>query len=115
MAELTAQQPTTLNGKFDARCVSCGCAPYVLWISDEPPPPGCAEGHDADISRCGWVYNRLVSLVIRQDCLKQPLAPQHEDILRRLGPKAEPILARIRAGAMPPENEPGPIKWSLSQ
>ena len=105
----------TLNGKFDARCKSCLKAVYRLWVTDEPPPAGCSEGHDDDISKCGSVYNSMVSVVIRQDHLKQPLVPEQEFLLQQLGSKADAMLAHIRAGGEPPSYKPKEPNYSTSR
>ena len=96
----------TLNGKHDARCHHCLRHAYALWVSDEPPPTGCAEGQDADISKCGHVYAALVSVVIREDHLKKPLTPEQEYLIKLLGPKAGALLAPTRSGAIPPSHKP---------
>lgn len=96
----------TLNGKYDARCRLCLRAAWRMWMADEPHGGGCVEGQDDDISRCGAVYNALVSIVIREDHLKKPLDPLQTYILNLLGPKAAVMLANIRAGKAPPNHRP---------
>lgn len=95
----------TITGKFDARCQHCLRAVYRLWIADTPPPTGCSDGYDHDISKCSTVYNALVSIVIRQDHLLKPLTPEQDYILNLLGAKAAPILSHIRSGAEPPHHK----------
>ena len=92
----------TLNDKFDARCKVCMGAVYRLWVTDEAPPAGCAEGHDSEPWRCGTVYNRLVSIVIRLDHMDKTLEPEQEHLLAVLGVKGEQIMADIRAQKWPP-------------
>jgi len=92
----------TLNGKFDARCRECLRAVYCLWVSDEPPPRGCSDGHDDEIWKCPTVYNALVAIVVRLDHRGGDLHPAQTYLLKRLGPKATEIMADIRAGKSPP-------------
>ncbi len=42
---------TTLNGKYDSRCIVCLEPCYRLWIGDDPPPAGCMCGH-TDKTKC---------------------------------------------------------------
>lgn len=87
----------TLNGKFDARCRRCLMVVYRGWIDDRPPPVGCAEGEDADISQCGAVYNALVSVVIGQDHVKRELIDREIFLLAELGERGTALMADIRA------------------
>lgn len=96
----------TINGKFDARCRLCSKAAFRLWIDDTPPPSGCGEGHDDDISKCGHVYNALVAIVIGLDYLKRELRPEEDFLLGQLGEAGERLMVDIRAGKEPPRNEP---------
>lgn len=107
---------TTLNGKFDARCVSCGCVAYRLWV-DDMPPPGCPEGHDDDITKCPNVYTKLVAVVIWQDHTHpgEPLHPYHQDLMDRLGDRAAPLLAHIRSGKPALEYDPKPVNYDLAR
>jgi hypothetical protein len=92
----------TVNGKHDARCKTCLGAVYRLWVTDDAPPAGCCEGHDSEPWKCGHIYNRLVSVVIREDHIKKPLEPEQEYLLALLGPKAAEIMSDIRAQKWPP-------------
>lgn len=96
----------TPNGKHSSLCHSCGRIVYNLWVTDEPPPLGCCEGHDAQIWKCGTVYNACVSIVIRLDHLKKPLVESQQELLRVLGSHGDKLLAHIRSGALPPGHEP---------
>lgn len=92
----------TINGKFDARCKVCFGAVYRLWVTDEPPPAGCTEGHDQEPWKCGSIYNRLVSIVIRLDHMNGTLTEEQDYLVKMLGPKADEIMADIRANKWPP-------------
>lgn len=98
----------TLNGKFDARCKTCLGAVYRLWVTDEQPPAGCTEGHDSEPWRCGTVYTRLVSVVIRLDHMDGTLTPDQEYLVKALGAKGEQIMADIRAQKWPPRYQSKP-------
>lgn len=107
----------TLNRKFDARCRICRAAVYQLWVTDEPPPAGCCEGRDQEPWRCGTVYTRLVSIVIKLDHMDGTLTPDQEYLLKLLGPKAEQIMTDIRAQKWPPRytSEPKEPDYSTSR
>lgn len=115
MAEIA--EIRTIGGKHDARCKVCMKAVYRLWVTDEPPPAGCSEGHDAEPWRCGSVYMGLVSIVIRHDHMNKPLVPEQEYLLSLLGPKADEIMADIRAQVWPPryQSKPREPDWSATR
>lgn len=104
----------TIGGKHDARCRRCFRAAYSLWVDDGPPPTGCAEGQDHDISRCGHVYSSLVSIVIARDHIHRELQPYEVFLLNELGSRADEIMAGIRAHKPPPGNQPLEPKYDGS-
>jgi hypothetical protein len=91
------QEIKTLNGMFDARCRRCLMAVYRGWVDKRPPPIGCCEGEDADISKCGAVYNALVSVVIAEDHIKRELIDREKFLLAELGQKGVALMSDIRA------------------
>lgn len=88
---------TTLNGKFDSRCALCGRAVYSLWVSDERPPVGCSDGHDATPWTCSHVLGTLTMAVMRLDYLHADLLPHHQQAIEIVGKqRAGEIMAHIR-------------------
>jgi len=106
---------TTLNGKFDARCCTCLRAVYCLWVDDKAPPPGCSDGHDDEPWKCSAVYMALVAIVFITDHGDGTLHPTHEYLLKLLGPKADEIMADIRAGKVPTNFKPKPPRYDLAR
>ena len=97
----------TLNGKHSALCHSCGRVAYPLWISDEPPPLGCSEGHDDEIWKCGTVYTAVVAIVIGLDHMNREPDERQRSLLDLLGKdRADAMMAYIRSGKMPPSYRP---------
>lgn len=103
----------TLSGKFSSICRVCLCEPYCLWVDKSPPPNTCGEGHDDEPWKCGFVYNRLVAIVVNADHGNPPreVPAQHQHLLDILGPKADEIMAHIRSGGSPPHHRPKPIRY----
>lgn len=91
------RRATTLNGKYSSQCGVCGLAVYCLWVDENPPPIGCAEGHDSTPWKCGHVLSTLQMAVISIDYLGGQLLPHHEHIIRIVGQeRADAIMAYIR-------------------
>jgi hypothetical protein len=106
----------TLNGKYSSVCGSCLRIVYNLWVSDEPPPAGCCEGHDDAIWKCGTVYNALVAMVIGIDHFNRAPDDRQEALLKMLGEKrVAEMFAHIRSGKEPPSYRPREPSYERAQ
>ncbi len=98
MSDADPRRNLTLNGMFDARCVTCLKPVYCLWVDREAPPPGCVEGQDAMPWLCGHVQNAIVMRVIREDHLGKQPNESDRQIEAMLGPeRTAAMLAKARA------------------
>lgn len=93
----------TPNGKYSSLCHSCDRIVYNMWMTDDPPPFGCCEGHDLEIWKCGVVYNAMVAVVIGLDHFSREPDERQKALLVSLGEKrAAEMMANIRSGKEPP-------------
>lgn len=105
----------TLNGKHSALCHSCGRIVYNLWVSDEAPPLGCAEGHDDEMWKCGHVYTALVAIVIGIDHFNRQPDVRQQQLLEQLGDHGPRIMEHVRSGKMPPSYSPKEPRYGAAQ